>query len=120
MEGYSAIFATPFVRPMPSCNYRYPASIPVSMRNPRTILDDLKVPASLTGGVMAARQRRGAWQTRRRPRRQRYTAEKIVAAIESAGVEFIAENGSGPGVRLREGRGAIHKKNVEKYMFIWE
>jgi hypothetical protein len=29
------------------------------------------------------------------------TAEKI-AAIESAGVEFIDENGAGPGVRLRK------------------
>ena len=30
------------------------------------------------------------------------TAEKIVSAIESAGVEFIGQNGSGPGVRLRK------------------
>jgi predicted transcriptional regulator len=30
------------------------------------------------------------------------TAEKIVAAIESAGVEFIDANGGGPGVRLRK------------------
>jgi predicted transcriptional regulator len=29
------------------------------------------------------------------------TAEKIVGAIESAGAEFIDENGGGPGVRLR-------------------
>lgn len=27
----------------------------------------------------------------------------IRAALESAGVEFIAENGGGPGVRLRKG-----------------
>jgi predicted transcriptional regulator len=32
------------------------------------------------------------------------TGEKIVAALESAGVEFIAENGGGPGVRLRKAR----------------
>jgi transcriptional regulator with XRE-family HTH domain len=31
------------------------------------------------------------------------TAAKIVAALESAGVEFIAENGGGAGVRLRKG-----------------
>ncbi len=30
------------------------------------------------------------------------TAAKIVAALESAGVEFIAENGGGAGVRLRK------------------
>lgn len=27
---------------------------------------------------------------------------KLVAALEAAGVEFIAENGGGPGVRLRK------------------
>ena len=31
------------------------------------------------------------------------TAAKIVAALESAGVELIAENGGGAGVRLRKG-----------------
>jgi predicted transcriptional regulator len=30
------------------------------------------------------------------------TAEKIVGAILSAGIEFIDENGGGPGVRLRK------------------
>jgi len=30
------------------------------------------------------------------------TASKICAALEAAGVEFIAENGGGPGVRLRK------------------
>ncbi len=29
----------------------------------------------------------------------------IRAALETAGVEFIAENGGGPGVRLRKGKG---------------
>jgi hypothetical protein len=29
----------------------------------------------------------------------------IRGALESAGVEFIAENGGGPGVRLREAQG---------------
>jgi predicted transcriptional regulator len=34
------------------------------------------------------------------------TATKIIAALEKAGVEFIAENGGGPGVRLKKkGRG---------------
>jgi transcriptional regulator with XRE-family HTH domain len=32
------------------------------------------------------------------------TADKIVTAIQKAGVEFIDENGGGPGVRLRKGR----------------
>ncbi|WP_217356445.1 helix-turn-helix domain-containing protein [Ruegeria arenilitoris] len=30
------------------------------------------------------------------------TVESICNALETAGVEFIAENGGGPGVRLRE------------------
>jgi len=30
------------------------------------------------------------------------TARKLVSALEAAGVEFIAENGGGPGVRLRK------------------
>jgi hypothetical protein len=29
---------------------------------------------------------------------------KLIAAFESAGVEFIAENGVGPGVRLKKAR----------------
>jgi transcriptional regulator with XRE-family HTH domain len=33
---------------------------------------------------------------------RRGTAEKIRKAIESAGIEFIEENGGGPGVRLRK------------------
>ena len=32
------------------------------------------------------------------------TAAKIVAALETAGVEFIPENGGGAGVRLRKGK----------------
>ena len=38
-------------------------------------------------------------------KRQPYdrTLEDIRAALESAGVEFIAENGGGAGVRLRKG-----------------
>ncbi len=32
------------------------------------------------------------------------TIAAIRAALEAAGVEFIAENGGGPGVRLKQGR----------------
>lgn len=32
------------------------------------------------------------------------TIEKVRAALEAAGVEFIAENGGGPGVRIRKGK----------------
>ena len=31
------------------------------------------------------------------------TVDAIRTALESAGIEFIAENGGGPGVRLRKG-----------------
>ncbi|RFO99633.1 transcriptional regulator [Komagataeibacter xylinus] len=34
------------------------------------------------------------------------TVEAIRAALEAAGVEFIAENGGGAGVRLRREKGA--------------
>jgi transcriptional regulator with XRE-family HTH domain len=34
------------------------------------------------------------------------TLEKLRAALEAAGVEFIAENGGGAGVRLRKGLGS--------------
>jgi hypothetical protein len=34
---------------------------------------------------------------------------KLIAAFESAGVEFIAENGGGPGVRLKKARRAATK-----------
>jgi predicted transcriptional regulator len=30
------------------------------------------------------------------------TGEKLIAALETAGIEFIAEDGGGPGVRLRK------------------
>lgn len=36
---------------------------------------------------------------------QARTVEAIRSALEAAGVEFIAENGGGPGVRLRKGAG---------------
>jgi transcriptional regulator with XRE-family HTH domain len=36
------------------------------------------------------------------------TGEKIQTALESAGIEFIDENGGGPGVRLRK---RVSKRN---------
>jgi transcriptional regulator with XRE-family HTH domain len=38
------------------------------------------------------------------------TAEKIQTAIEAGGVEFIEENGGGPGVRLRKSTTARKRK----------
>jgi len=35
---------------------------------------------------------------------QRRTARAIVTALEAAGIEFIPENGGGPGVRLKAKR----------------
>ena len=40
---------------------------------------------------------------------QERTVEAIRAALESAGIEFIAENGGGPGVRLKKARRAATK-----------
>ena len=33
---------------------------------------------------------------------RRATGEALVAALEAAGAEFIAENGGGPGVRMKK------------------
>jgi predicted transcriptional regulator len=38
------------------------------------------------------------------------TAEKIQAALEKAGIQFIDENGGGPGVRLRKRQRAKQPK----------
>jgi transcriptional regulator with XRE-family HTH domain len=38
------------------------------------------------------------------------TGDKIAAALEKAGIEFIDENGGGPGVRVRK---RVHKKPSE-------
>jgi ribosome-binding protein aMBF1 (putative translation factor) len=40
---------------------------------------------------------------------QRATFEVMQRALEAAGVEFIAENGGGPGVRLKKARRAATK-----------
>ena len=38
------------------------------------------------------------------------TAQKIRAALEGAGIEFIQENGGGPGVRLRKRQRLVKSK----------
>ena len=38
------------------------------------------------------------------------TAQKLRAAIEAAGVEFVDENGGGPGVRLKKAKREARKK----------
>jgi hypothetical protein len=40
------------------------------------------------------------------------TVEKLQHALESAGVIFVAENGEGPGVRLRKGRSGGKKEGL--------
>ena len=39
-----------------------------------------------------------------------HTTDKIRTAIESAGIEFIQDNGGGAGVRLRKSRGRMALK----------
>jgi predicted transcriptional regulator len=41
------------------------------------------------------------------------TGNKIQTALEGAGVEFIDENGGGPGVRLRKGSSGKSRKQSE-------
>ena len=43
------------------------------------------------------------FETRRGATNSAAAVAKMVAALEAAGVEFIAENSGGPGVRLRKG-----------------
>lgn len=38
------------------------------------------------------------------------TVEAIQRALEEAGVIFVAENGEGPGVRLRKARGSLNER----------
>ena len=38
------------------------------------------------------------------------TGKKLIAALEEAGVEFIKENGGGPGVRLRKLQRPVRSK----------
>ena len=55
-------------------------------------------------GVSAATIKRME-ETDGMPRSMAETIIKVQGALESAGIEFIAENGGGPGVRLRKGSG---------------
>jgi DNA-binding XRE family transcriptional regulator len=38
------------------------------------------------------------------------TSKKLMSALEKAGIEFIEENGGGPGVRLRKVQGPVRPK----------
>jgi hypothetical protein len=42
------------------------------------------------------------------------TTKKLLAALEKAGVEFIAENGGGPGVRLRKPQRPVRPNKASK------
>ena len=55
---------------------------------------DLALAAKVSPDTIARLERGEALQAR--------TLAAIRAALEAAGVEFIAENGGGPGVRLRK------------------
>ena len=57
-------------------------------------------------GIVTVRQLEAALSEPRRA-----TLEVITRALEAAGVDFIEENGGGPGVRLRKRqRGRVSKK----------
>jgi transcriptional regulator with XRE-family HTH domain len=72
---------------------------PAQCRAARALLDwsqqDLADKAAV--GIVTVRQLESGAH---RPRRA--TLNVVVGALESAGVEFIDENGGGPGVRLRK------------------
>ena len=74
---------------------------PAQLRAARALVDwsreDLAAAAGATARTIA---RLESGETDPRPA----TTKAIRGALEAAGVEFIAENGGGPGVRLRKGR----------------
>ncbi len=73
---------------------------PAQCRAGRALLDwsrEQLVDASMVGLRTVVDFERGA----REPRR--VTLDALRRALEKAGIEFIAENGGGPGVRLRKG-----------------
>ena len=57
-------------------------------------------------GIVTVRQFEGGLNEPRRA-----TLEVIRRALEAAGVEFIQENGGGPGVRLRK----LHQKQTKRH-----
>lgn len=72
---------------------------PAQLRAARGLLDwSQEVLASAAGTTARSIARIEAGETA--PRAS--TLAAICAALEAAGVEFIAENGGGPGVRLRK------------------
>ena len=76
------------------------ATRPEQVRAARALLDWSREQLSEACGVPARtlhRLERGEGEPQRR------TVEAIRTALEAAGVEFIEENGGGPGVRLRQG-----------------
>lgn len=78
---------------------------PAQCRAARALLDwsQQQLADAARVGIVTVRQFEGGGA---RPRNA--TLEVISRALESAGVEFIAENGGGPGVRLRKaGHGGI-------------
>jgi transcriptional regulator with XRE-family HTH domain len=60
--------------------------------------------ASLASSAGLALQTIMRFETGRGARVSGDAAAKIVAALESAGVIFVEENGEGPGVRLRKAK----------------
>jgi transcriptional regulator with XRE-family HTH domain len=78
---------------------------PSQCRAARGLIDwsQIELAEAARVGVVTVRQfEKGAAEPRNS------TLEVLQRALESAGVEFIAENGGGAGVRLRKGGAAIH------------
>lgn len=76
--------------------------VPVQCKMARTALGwgvrELAVAAKVSPNTVARLERGEELKER--------TVDAIRAALEAAGVEFIPENGGGPGVRLRKGLNA--------------
>ncbi len=69
----------------------------------RALLDWSQTRLAAAAGVSAPTVRRIEAKAAEFPERAEMAA-RIASALELAGVEFIPENGGGPGVRLRRGR----------------
>jgi transcriptional regulator with XRE-family HTH domain len=94
------LFSTDMAKLNDSC-YRGAMMTPAQCRAARGLIDwsQQQLAEAARVGVVTVRQFEGGAAEPRR-----VTMDALGRALESAGVEFIAENGGGPGVRLRKDR----------------
>ena len=73
---------------------------PAQLRGARGLIGWSQTELAATAGLSLVTVKR--YETGRGARVSTDAVERLCRALEAAGVEFIAENGGGPGVRLRK------------------